>query len=422
MSKLILRLPLLLVFLTPPSAAAQTGSNEGVQDTLTIKLAVVGPGDALFLSWGHIGIIVEDSLSGTSRFFDYGVFSFEEEDFFVNFAFGRLNFLVGSYPVKWNLTKAVEDDREVVLMTLNLPGKSKEEMKALLEKNALPENRHYLYDHYWNNCATKVRDILDQFTDGQIRQITANIPGRMTLRDHTRRHLGERPFFDWFLPFLMGPVIDTPITLWDELFLPSEFLRVFRNFTYRDESGMEVALVSEIENYHYAKSREIIPGDPPSPNLWLFLVGLILAVVAWAGRRLYPGLGGRFLLGTFNLGMGIFAGGIGFLLFFMTFFTDHHVTHSNLNLLFINPLLLALIPLGIRVLRGSEGGRFSPLFGLRLVWTILASAALLALILGLLPVFIQKNGITLALFLPCALSMSYYPLWIKALFRGIGAP
>ncbi|MDR0662977.1 MAG: hypothetical protein LBF80_02720, partial [Spirochaetaceae bacterium] len=59
-------------------------------DYLTVKIAVMGPGDALYFWWGHLGLIIEDELSGTSKFYDYGVFSFDSENFFLNFAFGRL--------------------------------------------------------------------------------------------------------------------------------------------------------------------------------------------------------------------------------------------------------------------------------------------------------------------------------------------
>ena len=309
----------LLLFISLP-VTAQSADDGNRGDALSIRLAVLGPGDALYLSWGHIGVIVEDTLSGQSRFYDYGLFSFDTENFFVNFALGRLIFAVGTSPVYWNFVKAEKDDRELTLMTLNLSGEAKAEMKALLEVNVRPGNNTYLYHHYGDNCATRVRDILDRVTDGQIRRFTADKPGRMTLRAHTLRHLKERPFFFWFLPFMMGSSIDIPITIWDDLFLPSEFLRILKDFTYQDGNGIERPLVSRVETYYYSKNRAPLSEDPPPFPWWIFFVGLDLAAIAWAGAWFIPRREGRLLLGWFNFGLGLFFGGTGSLLFFHEFF------------------------------------------------------------------------------------------------------
>ena len=62
-------------------------------DRITLKIVVTGPGDQLYFWWGHIALVIEDSAKGTSLFYDWWVFSFDEKDFFVDFAFGRLTYL-----------------------------------------------------------------------------------------------------------------------------------------------------------------------------------------------------------------------------------------------------------------------------------------------------------------------------------------
>jgi hypothetical protein len=56
----------------------------------------MGPGDELYFWWGHIALIIEDSVTSRSRFYDYGIFSFQNDNFFSNFAFGRLLYSCGS--------------------------------------------------------------------------------------------------------------------------------------------------------------------------------------------------------------------------------------------------------------------------------------------------------------------------------------
>ena len=50
-------------------------------DSLVIKIATIGPGDDLTSWWGHTAVIVEDKTFNVSRFYNYGLFSFDQENF-----------------------------------------------------------------------------------------------------------------------------------------------------------------------------------------------------------------------------------------------------------------------------------------------------------------------------------------------------
>src|SRR5512136_833896 len=64
---------------------------------LQIKLVTIDPGDELTMWWGHTALIVEDLRFNTSLFYNYGIFSFEQENFLKNFAMGRLIFWVAAW-------------------------------------------------------------------------------------------------------------------------------------------------------------------------------------------------------------------------------------------------------------------------------------------------------------------------------------
>lgn len=386
--------------------------------SLTIQLAVIGPGDALYLKWGHIGMIVRDGLTGEGRFYDYGLFSFETDNFYRNFAMGRLIYSVGVSPVEWNLARAAEAGREIHLMDLNLSPRTRLEIKNFLENNIRRENRNYLYHHYDNNCATKIRDILDRATGGQLRAYTDK-PASLTLRDHTVRHLQEVPLFGVILPFAMGPVIDAPITVWDELFLPATFLTALEDFRYYDETGQERKLVSRIRPYHTAPERPAVPEEPTPLWPWTLAWGILAALALGTGWRLSYRKPGLIILGMGNLGLGLMLGIPGTLLFFMSFFTDHDVTYGNMNLLFINPLMLLLLPLGIAALGRSARKTARALLGLRIIWTIGTAGAVVSLLNTLFSAAPQKNVAPLCFFLPPALTMVFFTLlWKKNRKKG----
>ncbi len=326
---------------------------------------------------------------------------------------GRLIYSVGVSPVEWNLARAAAAGRQIHLVDLNLSPRTRLEIKNFLENNVRKENRNYLYHHYYNNCATKIRDILDDATGGQLRAY-ADQPARMSLRGHTLRHLSEAPLFGIILPFAMGPVIDTPITVWDELFLPSEFLTALDGFRYRDETGRERRLVSRIRLYRAAPERPAVPEEPRPLWPWTLAGGLLTALLMGAGLKLSRKKAGRLMIGGENLVLGLVLGIPGTLLFFMSFFTDHDVTYGNMNLLFINPLMLLLIPLGLAALAGSVRKRTRALLGLQIIWSIGAAGALLSL-LNLIFAFTPQRNITpLVFYLPPSLTGSFLPLlWGK---------
>ncbi|MDR3161173.1 MAG: DUF4105 domain-containing protein [Spirochaetaceae bacterium] len=397
-------------FLFPRNALAAQDRNRG--DYLTFKVAVMGPGDELYFWWGHVALIVEDAVSGTSRFYDYGVFSFREDNFFFNFAFGRLLYYCVAPPTEAALQSYLRTNRDITLYTLDLSAENKEAVWRFAERNVLPENRYYYYHHFKDNCSTRIRDLLDLALEGQFKARFADAPGRFTLRQHVRRHTWFSPFFDWFLNFLMGQDIDRPLTIWEELFLPSEVGRRIADFRYTDAAGTERPLVSSVEVLNRAVGRHPVLETPRRQWIRELVLSLVIALVLALISRLRKAKPepGRLLWGLAQSALGLFFGIAGLLLAFLTFFTNHDYTYHNSNILYINPLLLAAVPLGIILAAGRNPKR--RLLAERLLrglWTYVFLGGILSLLIRALPVFYQQNQVTLALVLPFALVLSFIP-------------
>ncbi len=404
---------------TPDSSSVHRGDlsvHRG--DYLTLKIAIFGPGDPLYVWWGHIGLIVEDSLSGKANFYDYGLFSFENENFYLNFAFGRLLYSCGVSPARLNLKRYSEQNRDIHLLTLNLSPEKKEKVWRYVENNVRPENRDYYYHHFDDNCATRIRDVIDFAVDGQFHK-ASDRPARFTLREHTRRHTWSNSFFDWFLMFVMGQNIDNPITVWDEMFLPSEIELQIENFRYIDETGEAVNLVENKEIYNKAEDRKPVLEIPRKQWPTELAAALLLAGFIFLLKRSDKKAAG-ILMGLIHSFLGLFYGIAGSIVCFMSFFTNHDYSWNNLNVLFINPLFFVAIPLGIMVASGKmKERRINPDIILNWFWTIMATGALLAIVLNIFPRFYHSNQVTLALFLPPAVILSHYPRWTANFIRRI---
>ena len=401
---------LFLFLLSQHSLFAQTGGVASVNragDRLTLKIAVMGPGNEFYFWFGHIGLVVEDKASGQSRFFDWGVFSFDNENFFVNFAYGRLLYSCMVSRAEANYKNYVYHNRSITLYTLDLPADKKEEILRFAENNVLPENRDYYYHHFRDNCATKIRDILDMAVDGKFRAEFGEAPGRFTYRQHVRRHTWFSPFMDWICNFWMGQDIDKPIKVWDEMFLPSEIALRMKDFRYTGPDGTERPLVSGVEIINSSSTR---PAVLDKPRLqWprelfaslLFSALLVFLYLLRGKRKAF-----KVFMGLLQSFFGLFFGIVGSALLFMNVFTNHDYTYHNSNIFFVNPLFLALIPLGLVFAFGK--GKKKQFVSARLIrsfWSYVLLGGLLTMAIKFSPAFYQQNQVDQALILPLALTM-----------------
>nr|MBA3455911.1 DUF4105 domain-containing protein [Deltaproteobacteria bacterium] len=114
-------------------------------------------------------------------------------------------------------------DRTVWVQDLPLTPAQQAKAVAKLESDVLEENKHYSYDHFWDNCTTRVRDIIDDATGGAISSMT-NLTDDRTFRD-----LAREGFLGMRIPLLITDIgmnrkTDRIPTYWERMFLP-DYLR-----------------------------------------------------------------------------------------------------------------------------------------------------------------------------------------------------
>ncbi|MDR0324255.1 MAG: DUF4105 domain-containing protein [Treponema sp.] len=407
---------LISIFLVP-CLYGQT-SADGIDDHI-FKIAVIGPSDEVFIWWGHAALFVEHTRWKTSWTYDWGIFTYPSESFVKDFIKGQVQYSVESSSP--DIQNYIKEDRDIIVYTLDLDKKAKEIMLSYAKNKVLPENRNYDYHEFLDNCSTGVRDILDLGLRGQFKAAFDNVPGRLTFRQHVKRFIWFRLFPEWLLDFLMGQDLDRQITPWEEMFLPVEIGRNIVDFKYIDEFGKERKLVSSVEIINSSKTRQPILNEPLDTKIFFFIAGLIIMAFVFFIRtlrkryfRFY-----RILWGIIQSILGLFFGSAGCILFWGLFLMNNDYIQQNINIFFVNPLLLIIVPLGI-LTAINKSFRINPDRILRLLWTYVFAAGSVTEILKVLPFFYQQNQNVSGFVLPIAFAFSIIPeniYKLKPLFR-----
>ncbi len=363
-------------------------------EDLVVELVTFGPGEAIHQVFGHSALLVRDERLRRERLYNYGMFSFGPA-MLPSFLRGRLTFWVGAENPRVAFARYVREGRDIRVQTLALSPSQRLGIASFLARAILPENREYLYDHYRDNCSTRLADIINHATQGGFEQALRG-PGRMTLREHTRRHVEGMPVTHFLMMHGMGGSVDLPITRSEELFLPAEL-----------ESAVQAAELGErgTRRRLQAENRVVFRGSqlppPARPGLlWpaTLAVGLVLGAVVWLGARASSWCRGRYkvLAASLLIAVGAVLGLLGSLTVLLTFATDHDVARGNANVLLSNPFAFGLCGLGVAHLGQRNGWR---------CWLMATAVAVglptaVAVALALHPGFIQDNTDTLALLLP----------------------
>jgi hypothetical protein len=411
----VLVLFILILFFCPGFAAAQA-DNSRAEDTLVFRAAVFGPADEIFIWWGHTALIIEDTAGGEPRIFDWGIFSYSGDNFLREFIRDRVRYKCGVYPARADIDMYIGEDRDITLYTLDLDSDAKRAILAAAETNVLPENSYYIYNQFSDNCATRIRDLIDMGTGGQLKSHFSRIPGRGTYRRHILRFVKDRPFAESFLDLITGRSADVEISMWEEMFLPVELGRNLTGFSYTGGDGTVRNLVTDIEIIHVSRTRNAVPSFPRPlwPRNLAAGTGIVLLLLLFEIFGKKQPVSGRFFRGIIQSLLGLFLGAAGTALVFTVFFSGKDYMQWNINILYINPLLLAAVPLGICSGMGGLPGKFPRAEKLlRILWTYVFIAGIVSLLLNVHPAVYQENQAVLAFVLPPAFVLSSVPVFIR---------
>ncbi len=374
---------------TPADAAAQPGAN------LEVSLLTFGPGTEVWERFGHNAIEVRDRDSGRANLYNYGIFDFSQENFFINFARGLMLYRAAATDPAEELPNYVAEGRWIVQQDLNFTAAQRQKLVEFLDWNVREENAQYRYDYFRANCSTKVRDALDAALGGAIKAQTIAPSRGFTYRMDADRLMRPDVAIMLGIDAGLGPFSDQRLSYWDESFVPTQFMRHLREIKVRDDTGNEIPLVAKETQLNQAS----IPDPPELPPDWIWpaLSSGILSALALLGLgRLRAQTWARVVFATLASLSALIFGIAGLVLAGLWGFTDHVAAWRNENLLLFSPLCLLLVPAWL----ASARRRWQPSRFARRVAALVALLAGFAFFAKVWPAFPQDNRFWIALLLP----------------------
>lgn len=258
----------------PPGASPEAAAL--YEDYPVVELVTMGVGALIWERHGHIALCIRYANRRRDACYNYGIGDFANPlSMGWGFFRGTDSFWVGKKHRNSMLDLYRRADRTIWVQPLPLTVEQKQAVIAKLEHDILPENRAYSYDHFWDNCTTRVRDVIDDATGGALSSMDGKV-------DKTYRELAREGFYGMRVPLLitdiaMGRVTDRKPSYYERMFLPD----------YMREAVVELWSIEPIEVY----SRVGAPPEDsgPSGRVIFALIIVLLTAPAWATR-----LWGRF--------------------------------------------------------------------------------------------------------------------------------
>ncbi|HET9818330.1 MAG TPA: DUF4105 domain-containing protein [Rhodanobacteraceae bacterium] len=378
----VVLMALALLIASAPHAHAGVADTPGAD--LRVDLYTYGPGTIYWERFGHDALVITDTGSGESYAFNYGMFDFDQEDFYFNFARGIMIYRAAAWPTADDIRQFSGEGRSITAQRLNLTASQRAALRDFLVWNVQPQNSRYRYRYFADNCTTRVRDALDQVLGGALRrQLTAPAEGGETYRSETDRLMSGQPWLMYLLDLGLGPYADQPLTQWTGAFLPALLMRELRNVHGAD--GQPLVASETVLSPQRLPSP---PAQPPDLRWPLLIAGLILGVAFVAAASLSSRYDiDRWWFAVVGALYALLAGLVGVLLLVLWFATAHRAAWANENLWLFNPAAWLLVPTLLR-LRKPRAGASRPALWIAALLTLLA---VFALVSKLLPWFPQHN-------------------------------
>ena len=362
----------LLLLLCELNIFAQTRSltlPTDTADTWQVSLITCGPGVEVYNQFGHTAIRMKNVSRNIDLIYNYGIFSFNTPNFVLRFTLGKTDYLLGIQAYQDFVDWYAYCNRDVREQVLNLSIEEKNTLIGLLNENYKPQNRTYRYNFFYDNCATRPRDLIEKCLQSKLQyadDMTTTSTGQ-SFRSIVHEFTANNSWSQFGIDLCLGSEADKPISRRAMMFIPLYLEKYFDKATIlpheiNNNSSREKNknLVGEKSNGTYpliTESKQLVtipeadkvqkdtPFTPFRCATFMFIVTTVLTIYEIRSRKSTWG---------FDLILFTAAGIAGCMLAFLATFSEHPTVSPNYLLFLFQPLHLLLLPWFIKKVKKMQ--------------------------------------------------------------------
>lgn len=316
--KIILALGL-LIFLQHTSFAQSIDP----YDEMEISLLTIGPGESVETLFGHSALRVSQPSKDRDIIYNYGTFDFDAPNFLMKFLRGKLPYSISTGDYGRFLRFYHAEQRTVQEQKLNLSSKQKQAVVDFLINNLKKENRYYMYDFFFDNCSTRIIDLL-KYSVPSI-EIDSSSKKNITYRDMLHEYLNHKPWTKLGIDLIIGAKADQFPSVRQQTFLPDYLMYWVDQAQVGNGQDLAGEAFDVIIEQPSTKGNNVFTPNTVLGLILIISMMLFFTVKKWALRW------SQALLTVAGIG--------GVLIAVMWFLTDHGATKLNFNLVWLSPLL-----------------------------------------------------------------------------------
>ena len=296
-----------------------------------ISLITVSTGKDIASHWGHTALRIQDYANGIDYLYNYGAFRFDKT-FVPKFIYGKLDYILCVSHMREEVKKYQAQGRSLIEQKLLLSLEERQQVFDFVEFNALPENRTYRYDFLFDNCSTRVLDLMEDVL-GERLVYQSPLP-QQTWRHILQSYVDAYPLLGFGIDLGLGLPVDQVPTARELMGLPIPMMQAYDEaLVYID--GIDRPFVTQKDTL----LRIDTSSDPvKARNQSFLLYGVLWSVFLlslWITFSKTPKIS-RLGLWLDRVVFGL-VGLAGMLAAFLWFIALHNVTNYNLNLLWAWP-------------------------------------------------------------------------------------
>ena len=329
---LIFKTTFLLLFF-PFWAFSNSLNISGNIESTEISVLTCDPGNEIYSLFGHSALRIKNPINGQDLVVNWGLFEFSESQFQFgyDFAKGRLKYYMGIQLMSNFITEYRRSKRGIREQVLNLSNQEKYQIIQLLEENYKPENRKYKYEFFYDNCSSRLRDVIKKVFGENINFYQSPKSNKFTFRETIHLYLESFPWLKLGIDLGLGKNIDKLVSNENLMFLPLNVEEIFdkslveNNGSIKNLVKSKNTLIESFENKNKLNNIGFYSWILLAITLSLIVFKLDKALRVWSSLNL-------FIIGL-----------LGIVLVFMWIGTDHNATKMNFNLLWASPFHFILI-------------------------------------------------------------------------------